>query len=203
MKYKWWYPYDFITIVRTGLSADQIAHHLRRPNSPPRFLYGALMLPTVLKYFLSVDQTVDIVPCMTPAILRGYRLYQFSGTSTPVLVPAQNDPSATVEGMLVFGLNYEQRNSLYEIEAGLTQLAEVQVQVPLTERVGAHETHSMLVVDAGTFVWHGSREGLMQVADSMWSLDEFLTGPFYRQIMDSQQRQSLDDEYMDILRHTR
>ncbi|KAL5361169.1 hypothetical protein BJX96DRAFT_81979 [Aspergillus floccosus] len=193
MKYKGWYPHDFITAARNRLTEDQIAHHLRQPTSAPRFLYGALMLPTVLKYFLSINQTVDIVPRMTPAILRGYRLYQFSETSTPVIVPAPNDPGATVEGMLVFGLDCEQRNALYEIEAGLMQLAEVQVQIPLMERVGAHEMSSTLVVDAGTFVWQGLREGLIRVAGSMWSLDGFLTGLFYRHIVDSQQRQSLDE----------
>ncbi|KAL4892253.1 hypothetical protein BDV59DRAFT_55113 [Aspergillus ambiguus] len=193
MKYKSWYPRDFIRALQTILTQDQITRHLQDPNGAPRFLYGALMLPTVLKYFLSIDQTVDLASCITPAVLSGYRLSQFTESSTPVLVPS--DSAAVVEGMLVFGLNAHQRNALFEVEAGLMDLADVQVQILQTERAGPYQMRCTRVVDAGTFVWRGSHEGLIPVTGSMWSLDGFPTGPFYRQIVESQQRQTLDRPY--------
>src|SRR5205809_734817 len=76
----------------------------RKPGCSPRFVYGILMLPTVLKYYLDAKQTSDIDKSMTQASLFGYKLYQFSESSPPVICKS-SDPQATVEGILIFDLD--------------------------------------------------------------------------------------------------
>lgn len=149
------------------------------------------MLPTVLKYFLHADQSGSISQRMTPARLRGYKLHQFSTSSTPVIVPAA-EPTAVVEGILVLGLDDTQRNAIYEVEGGLMHLVGVEVQVSQRQRAGAYEMQCARLVDTGTFVWKGSRDGLAPLSGVSWCVDGFLTGQFYRYIVQSQRREALD-----------
>lgn len=189
MRNKAWYPEDYLSILHNTLTSEEITHHLQTPHTESRFLYGALMVPTVLKYFLHADQTFPISPRMTPAKLAGYRLYQFSTTSTPVIVP---DSTSMIEGILVLGLDEAQRNAIHEVEAGLTQLAWVEVQITERQYFGEHEYRCIRLVDTGTFVWKGSSSGLFPSPGVSWCLDGFLMGSFYRHIVQSQQRDALD-----------
>ena len=94
---------------------------------------------------------------MTQATLVGYRLYYFAHGSTPVIAPS-SDPQAVMEGLLIFGLDEQQRNEIYELEAGLARLLNVQVEV--CQKVGdGLAARSVRTVDSSTFVWDGSREG--------------------------------------------
>lgn len=191
MEFKPWYPADFGHALNNILSEDEVTRLLQKPGCEPRFVYGILMLPTVLKYFIDVDQHVNIERSITQATLFGYRLYRFADASTPVIAPS-SDPKAAVEGLLIFGLNELQRNAIHELEAGLTRLVNVQVEICQKESGEASGLQSVRAVDAGTFSWEDSKEGLVPIKSTTWSLDDFLVGPFYEQIAGSQHKGLMD-----------
>lgn len=142
------------------------------------------MLPTVLKYYIDADQGYPVEKAMTQATLYGYQLHQFAEESTPVITPS-SDPADVVDGMLIFNLDHHQRNAIYEFEGGLMCLSSVQVSI--CQREHGH-LYSMRSVEAGTFVWSGSKEGLIPLKSVAWSVDSFLESPFYKYISDSQYR---------------
>ncbi|KAF9884215.1 hypothetical protein FE257_002206 [Aspergillus nanangensis] len=171
-------PQDFVQALDT-LSESEVTRLLRKSPCSTRFVYGAFMLPTVLKYFLHAHQSVNITQKMTPAILYGHELCRFSGASIPVIVPSSK-PSALVEGILLLDLDRDQQNATHEVESGLMDLAHVEVQVPQTDIAGPHHLYYRQTVQTGTFTWKGSQEGLVPIEATMWSPDNFLQGPFYR-----------------------
>ncbi|PWY87018.1 hypothetical protein BO94DRAFT_65091 [Aspergillus sclerotioniger CBS 115572] len=119
---------------------------------------------------------------MTPATLQGHKLYEIGPGSTPVMLPSSN-PLDRVEGMLIFGLDADQRNAIYEKEGGLMEL--VNVQVDITQIDGLLLEHVILsrrVVDAGAFVWVGCRDYLIPMDKSAWPVDGFLDSQFYENI---------------------
>lgn len=145
------------------------------------------MLPTVLKYYINIDQCYEIHTSMTQATLPGYQLYQFADSSSPILSPS-SDPKDIVEGMLIFNLDEQQRNALYEFEAGLMCLTNVQVEICQKDADHMHHLHS---VDAGAFTWTKSTQGMTRISDSSWCVREFLQSPFYQYMSQSQDRSSL------------
>ncbi|THC97833.1 hypothetical protein EYZ11_002686 [Aspergillus tanneri] len=191
MKCQPWYPKDFERTLNNTLPEEEVTLLLQKPNCSPRFVYGVLMLPTILKYFIGMDQTVKIDRRMTFATISGYKLYQFSSSSTPVIVPSR-EPHAVVEGILVFGLNEHQRNAMYEAEGGLMNLVSVQARIFQSDRIDDHDMRSVRTVDAGAFAWKECADGLIPVHSSAWSIDGFLKSPFYDLIAQSQHRQALD-----------
>lgn len=191
MEFKPWYPADFGHALNNILSEDEVTRLLQKPGCEPRFVYGILMLPTALKYFIDVDQHVNIERGITQATLFGYRLYRFADASTPVIAPS-SDPKAAVEGLLIFGLNEPQRNAIHELEAGLMRLVNVQVEICQKEPGEASGLQSVRTVDAGAFSWEDSKEGLIPVKSTAWPLGDFLVGPFYEQIAGSQHKGLMD-----------
>lgn len=93
--------------------------------------------------------------------------------------------------MLIFGLDEQQRNEIYELEVGLTRLVNVQVEICQKDREG-QGLRSVRAIDAGAFSWEGSREGLTPIERSVWPLNDFLAGLFYQQIARSQSRGVMD-----------
>ncbi|RAL04220.1 uncharacterized protein BO80DRAFT_258590 [Aspergillus ibericus CBS 121593] len=176
------YPRNFQLALSNKLSPEDVTNHLNKPGCTPRFVYGVLMLPTVLSHYLDTPQTEIIAKQMTRATLRGHKLYRIGPDSTPVMVPS-SDPQDTVEGMLIFGLDAVQRNAIYEKESGLMEL--VNVRVTITQVDGLLQRHVVLsqrVVDAGAFVWVDSQEGLIPMERNAWPVDEFLGSQFYENI---------------------
>ncbi|KAL2808239.1 hypothetical protein BJX63DRAFT_40133 [Aspergillus granulosus] len=187
------YPLDFKEALKMPSEAE-IARLLSKSNQPPRFVYGALMLPTVLKYFLSLPQHTKVD--MVPATLRGFELYRFTQGGLPTIVRSESEISE-VEGMLVFGLSDEQRNSIFEVESGggLTKFTDVQVQIYQKGVIGCYQVKDTRTIDAGTFIWSApSPYTLTPVETSCWDLDEFLASQFYENIVQIQNRsQDLDE----------
>ena len=186
MEFKPWYPSDFRYALSNTISEKEVTEFLGKRGCAARFVYSALMLPTVLKYFLDMDQEINVERNMTQATLYGYRLYYFAPGNTPVIAPS-SDPQAAVEGLLIFGLDEQQRNEIYELEAGLARLANVQVEICQKHSDGS-TMRGVRAVDAGTFIWDGSREGLVPVGSAAWPLDDFLLAPFYEHIVRSQHK---------------
>lgn len=153
MHFKPWYPTDYGYALNNILTGDETTKFLKRPGSSPRFVYGIPMLPTVLKYFTDMDQQISIERNMTQATLFGYQLYRFVDAGPPVIAPS-SDPQAAVEGLLIFGLNEQPRNAVYELEAGLTELVSVEICQKVPEEQLLRSVHG---VGAGAFCWRGSR----------------------------------------------
>ncbi|KAB8260800.1 hypothetical protein BDV32DRAFT_158675 [Aspergillus pseudonomiae] len=192
MECKPWYPADFNQALLNTFTEEALAELLKRPNCAPRFVYGVLMLPTVLKYFIGENPTTDITKRMTRACVSGYMLHQISPRSPPVVVQTSN-PRDTVQGMLLLGLDMDQRNLIYDLEGGLMNLVDVRAQIRLKDSsLPCHDICSDRMIDAGMFAWYGSREGLIPVKSTAWPLDEFLKEKFYENIVNSQHRNMLD-----------
>ncbi|OJJ44905.1 hypothetical protein ASPZODRAFT_17818 [Penicilliopsis zonata CBS 506.65] len=183
------YPNDFRFVLNNTFSEAQVNDFLAKAGCSPRFVYGVLMLPTALKYYIDELQTSAIEQSMTPATLAGYELHRFAGSSPPVITRSA-DPRASVEGVLILGLDERQRNAIYELESGLMTLVDVGVEICQEDEQG---TRNIRTIDAGAFVWHGSVEGLTSMGSTAWEIDEYLASPFYRQITDFQNRGSPKD----------
>jgi hypothetical protein len=183
MEIKSWYPTDYRLAMSNTFSEEEVDFFLQKRGCAPRFVYGALMLPTALKYYIDMDQSMEMALNMTQATLSGYQLYTFAKSSPPVIAPSSN-PRASVEGMLVFNLNDAQRNAIYQFEAGLMDL--VSVEVEICQRDIRNMRSLRTVEPVGTFVWRGSVEGLMPLKGAAWQMDDFVGSSFYQNMQRSQ-----------------
>ncbi|KAL3467721.1 hypothetical protein BJX64DRAFT_247274 [Aspergillus heterothallicus] len=194
MQWKEGYPLDFKEVLKTPSEAH-VARILSKSNQTPRFIYGAMMLPTVLKYFLSLPQHARID--MVPATLKGFKLYKMAERGLPTIVRSK-DETSEVEGMLIFGLDHEQRNITFEVEdiGGLTKFEHVQVQIYQKDDIGHYQVTDTRIVDAGTFIWDAlsDTQTLTSVDAAFWDLEDFVAGQFYEHIVQNQNRsQDLDE----------
>lgn len=183
MELKPWYPPDYRHALGNMLSSNEVDYFLSKADCCPRFVYGPLMLPTVLKYYIHMDQDIDISRNMTQATLYGYRLCKFAESSPPAIVPSA-DPRSMVKGMLIFDLDKDQRNSIYDFEAGLTDLCSVEVDI--WQRDDEYTRSVRTVEGVGTFLWKSSTDGLTPLEETSWSIDTFLDSTFYDHIRRSQ-----------------
>lgn len=156
------------------------------------------MLPTVLKYFLDVPQTTDIARHMMSATVYGFKLYQFGPDSTPVMLPS-SDPQHRVEGMLILGLNEEQRNKVYEYESGLMRLVDVQAYISQLDSFEGYEIRSVRIVDAGAFVWNQEKadEAMNELPTTdpgmyTWPIDGLVCSQLYRNMCAAQRASTMD-----------
>lgn len=153
------------------------------------------MLPTILKYHLDLHQSVNIEKSMTQATLHGYQLYQYAVGDMPTIVQS-DDPKVKVEGMLIFGMDREQRNAIHELEGGLARLASVQVQI--LQRHHKDNKYSMRAIDAGTFEWKpfcsldSENLELQLIPSSWWDVVPFVQSPLCRHMVQSQDRHRLE-----------
>lgn len=187
------YPEDYQAAMSNILADEELTHLLNKPGCAPRFVFGNLMLPTVLKHYIDEDQTVEIHRRMTRATVSGYELFE---CSTGGMLPAMRrceDPSKTVEGMLVLGLNETQRNDIYELESGLADLVTVEARVHVHAKDGRYMVKSERTVDAGAFVWSSSTEELVPLERRLWPVDRFLKEQFYQSMVMSQRIRALED----------
>ncbi|KAJ9291319.1 hypothetical protein DTO021C3_1119 [Paecilomyces variotii] len=183
MEPKPWYPADYRRALGNILTVSEVDHFLSKADCSPRFVYGPLMIPIVLKYHIHMGQQVDISKNMTQATLHGYRLCTFADSSPPVIIRS-TDPRSVVQGMLIFNLDNEQRNLIYHFEAGLTDLCSVEVDIWQWDD---DYTRSVRTVDGvGTFLWNSSTEDVTPLEKTSWSVDAFLDSAFYDHIWRSQ-----------------
>ncbi|OOQ88443.1 hypothetical protein PEBR_12163 [Penicillium brasilianum] len=179
-------PQDYYT-ARANIFPDaKVDNLIRQHDSSPRFVYGPLILPTVLKYYTDSPKTYPMEKYMTKATLQGYELYQIGEKRLPVIAGSPS-PNAVVKGMLVFNLEDSKRNDISELELGLKHLEAVQGKIECT--AGRKPTR---FVDAGTFVWSGSVDGLIRMYSPSWDPTSFVNSAFYRNIQQSVYRSAKD-----------
>ncbi|KAL3473961.1 hypothetical protein BJX99DRAFT_260806 [Aspergillus californicus] len=186
MRWEEGYPLDFKAVLERFPSPEELNNVVAQNSCTPRFVYGALMLPTVLKYFLDLPQSskVDMVYARLP----GYGLYNFSGNSLPAIVPSL-DENSIVEGMLIFGLDTKQQNKIFEFESGdgeQLRLTDVRVQVYQKQVMGRYEMKCEQTLDAGTYVWNSHTKGLERLKSTYWPLGNFLQDQLYRNLVQNQ-----------------
>lgn len=166
------YPKEYLRALNNILTSENLAELLKK--CPPLFLFDALKLPSVLKYVIDVEPDFPIVANMTQATLLAHELYLIEGTDIPVVTPTlEND--RTVDGVVVFGLEPEQRGWIHDFEHGsCTKLAMVQVEICLDDG-------TLCTLDAGAFVWAGNeKDGLAKSEYKSWEIDTFLHTKLYK-----------------------
>lgn len=89
--------------------------------------------------------------------------------------------------MLVFNLGDSERNDISELEIGLKHLEAVRVEIECKARKKPQR-----FVDAGTFVWSGSVDGLIRMYSASWDPTSFFNSSFYRNIRQSVNRSAKD-----------
>lgn len=180
-------PQDYYT-ARANIFPDaKVDTLIRQHDSSPRFVYGPLILPTVLKYYTDSPKTYPTEKYMTKtATLHGYELYQIGEKILPVIARSPS-PNAVVKGMLVFNLEDSKRNDISELELDLKHLEAVQVKIECTA-----VRKPTRFVDAGTFVWSGSVDGLIRMYSTSWDPTSFVNSAFYRTIQQSVYRSAKD-----------
>jgi hypothetical protein len=177
-------PRDYYTALANIFSDTQVDSFIREHGASPRFVYGPLVLPTVLKYYTGSSKTYPMERYMTKAVLYGYQLYLFSDRSMPVIARSR-DPKAVVEGILVFNLGESKRNDIFELASGLGHLEVVQVEIeckPSRKRF----------IDAGAFMQSGSLDGLIPIKFTFWDPTAFTNSSFYQNIEHSVHRSAKD-----------
>ncbi|KAJ5371253.1 uncharacterized protein N7496_007345 [Penicillium cataractarum] len=181
-------PQDYDSARANIFTDSKVDTLIRQHGSSPRFVYGPLVLPTVLKYYTDSPKSYPMEKYMTKATLHGYELYQIAEKSVPVIARSAN-PDAIVKGMVVFNLGDSERNDISELEICLKHLEAVQVEI---ECMAGKKPKRF--VDAGTFVWSGSVDGLIRMYSASWDPTSFVNSSFYRNIRLSVNRSSKDTE---------
>lgn len=161
-------------------------------NTPPLFVYGSLMLPSLLARIINSPLSPsELALQMTPAVLHGYARHAvrdadypavvadppLTSTSTESAAVPPTVPSAVV-GFLVFGLTPSQRQHIDNFESGLYDLTAVKADIEVVvDRVGERTELTELVVEeveAEVYVWGGQRDELVDAEGKGWSFEGFL-----------------------------
>ncbi|KAL2826596.1 hypothetical protein BDW59DRAFT_144927 [Aspergillus cavernicola] len=185
MRWEQGYPLDFKDALERFPSRDELTKLVAQPSSNRRFIYGAMMLPTVLKYFLDLPQSAKID--MVYATLPGYELYEFSKDGLPTIKPS-SDSDAVVQGMLIFGLDRNQRKKIFEVESDQigkceqSKLVNVPVQIYQEDLVDSYNIRRQRIVYTKTYVWNSRMDGLEPMNSKYWPMDIFLQGQLYENI---------------------
>lgn len=191
------FPQDLKEALDNVLTDKEVDELLAQPGTAPRFLVGVLMLPTVLKYYLEVDQGENISKYMTQAVLYGHRMYKDAKGSPPVLY--ESAPDHKVLGILVFGLTQEYRNAIHKFEMNMQQhLASVQVEVYTLE-------YTRRMIEVGIFRSDPakSKSGLVAIETCMWDPMPFVESWSYQDILEAQETVAIRTEYFPVQPATR
>lgn len=186
------YPQDFQEALANKLTDAELG----LLPKPPLFVYNYLMLPSVLDYILKLaddEEPSTLADSMTPssslvlsqATLLDHKLYRFGGTEyvsemkehdLPAAVP-DNFSGASIDGILIFGLDPQQRGLIneFEMDHGM-QLQNVRVDLRL-------EDGELRTMDAAAFVWTGEISAMDPYPKPSWPVDAFLEGKMYQRMM--------------------
>jgi gamma-glutamylcyclotransferase (GGCT)/AIG2-like uncharacterized protein YtfP len=145
------YPGSFRLALSNKIHSKDVPLHLQGLYLPI-FVYGSLMLPSVINSVLRLNDETAIAKRMIPAKLRKHKRYSVKFADYPAIIPTGNVDDS-VDGMLVFGLDKEERDRLDKFESGLYRLRKVGVELILSDGEAG-------TVEAETYVWGGDDERL-------------------------------------------
>ncbi|KAI9718358.1 MAG: hypothetical protein M1812_004079 [Candelaria pacifica] len=163
-------PQAYIAALANRFTSDQVDAFISS-SGKPNFVYGSLMFPSVIAN-VTGSREIDRASKMARAVLRGYQRYGVKNAHFPAVM-ASEDPKHSVEGIMVFDLDKEQRASLDRFESGL--YTEESVQIEITLRDG--ETR---MIDGIVYIWGGGRDELHEVEESLWTVDDFIKSDSYQ-----------------------
>lgn len=177
-------PEAYALALSNYLTPEQLSKYSSDANKPPLFVYGSLMLPSLLSRIINSPLSPsELALQMTPAILHGYSRHAVRGADFPAVIadPAFPSTSTTttstvpfqVIGFLVFGLTASQRKGIDRFESGLYDLTTVKVKIDLAGDEGSSRREGV-VVDAEVYVWAGDRDDLAKAEEKCWSFEAFL-----------------------------
>ncbi|MCJ1433059.1 hypothetical protein MMC27_002418 [Xylographa pallens] len=132
------------------------------------------MFPSQIAHIIGDLVSADqIAAQMTRATLYDHERLAVRGASFPAVMKSAAvymwEPMTEVDGLLVFDLTDSQRKDLDDYEGGLYNLVPVLVFVELDDELDASD-----VVEAEVYVWAGSRDELVEVAERVWDVGEYL-----------------------------
>ena len=177
-------PEAYAFALSNHLTAETISKLSSTAHKPPLFVYGSLMLPSLLARIINSPLSPsELALQMTPAVLHGYSRHAVryadypavvvdhasASTSTPTATTTLRAPSQ-VTGFLVFGLTPSQRKSIDRFESGLYNLTRAKVEIELLGDRGSSKTE----VEAEVYVWGGDRDDLLEAEEKSWSFEAFL-----------------------------
>ncbi|MCJ1280841.1 hypothetical protein MMC26_000158 [Xylographa opegraphella] len=175
-------PATYLKALANRFSSTQLTD-LTEENKKPLFVYGSLMFPSKIAFIIRDRNSADhIASTMTPAKLYDYERLAVRGASFPAVVKSgavdTGDPMTEVDGLLIFDLTDAQRKYLDAYEGGLYNLMPVEVWVEVDDELGASKDGSVekkrVVVGAEVYVWAGARDELIEVAEKVWDIDEYV-----------------------------
>jgi len=140
----------------------------------PLFVYGSLMVPTVVTRVINAEDKEVVARNMTPALLTNYKRLAVTWADFPALV-LDLSPGSSVHGLLLFGLTDDQRRRIESYESGLYYLTEVKVKIEVGwYGIYGYHIDGMKVIDALAYVWDGLRSELYEVHEKAWLIEEYL-----------------------------
>ena len=179
------YPSDYRRALDNAFTTEEVDKLLKRTGAgTPTFVFGPLMLPSVLTYIIDAAGELDVTKTMVQATLLDHRLSHVKGKDLPVIIPASKI-GQSVDGFLLFGLRPEQRGMVHQFEYGLTEMQNVRVEI-------CHRDGGLRTLDAGAFVWKDNEEGLVAAPSRSWKIDGFLKTGFYTTMVKSNVRVELE-----------
>ncbi|KAJ5120683.1 uncharacterized protein N7515_010071 [Penicillium bovifimosum] len=178
-------PDDFTQALTNTLTEKEIDDLLDQHGTSPCFVTGQLMLPTALKYYLNIDQNVNISKRMVQATLFGHKLFVRDDEHAPIL--CQSSAVNQAIGMLVFGLTNDQQKALYDFERGTQQLSSVQVQINQREQDTDVNVKRMIQANVLTSDAATSEGSLNELVTPMWNPSDFIRSQRYGHMVSSQE----------------
>jgi hypothetical protein len=187
-------PESFQAALSNKADSEKLEELCDRSTHPPVFVYGSLMLPSVIGGVIGREEK-RMAQTMIPARLDNHRRYCVKWADFPAIIrtvkgvkaeeptvnaegPIDNaeDPAVkaeeSVDGMLVFGLRTSERKHLDRFESGLYSLEKVEVFLTLSDGTSTS-------VVAEVYIWGGERHELEEPEVKKWTIEGFLTSSFY------------------------
>ncbi len=156
------YPESFRVALEQKADSKKFDELFGSSDYLPVFVYGSLILPSVIDRVTQQDDVKKMVVRMLPARLEKHQRYSVEVADYPAILPTKN-AKQVVDGMLVFGLNSEERGCLDRLESNLYTLEKVQVHAALSDGESR-------LVDAEVYTWGGDRDELEENEDKPWSI---------------------------------
>ena len=163
-------PQSYTTALDNKFTSEQIDAFISA-SGKPNFVYGSLMFPSIIAN-VTKSREKDISDAMTRALLLRHQRYAVKYAHYPAVM-ASEDPKHSVDGILVFGLDGDQRARLDAFESGLYTEETVQLEVAL-------KGGGTRVINGSAYIWGGERDELHDVEDSLWSVDGFVQSSSFR-----------------------
>lgn len=162
-------PRTYLYALGNRFTSEQVDAFATSPIRPS-FFYGSLMFPKCISDIMHRADVDSIVRHLTPATLPHYRRHAIKWADFPAIIPS-DQPNDAVDGVLMFGLDRAEKSRLHAYEGRLYTVELAEVEIELADE-------SSLTLAADVYVWKGLRDELLEMEDTLWSVEGFLQSRF-------------------------